>query len=225
MVRVSGLAIAYNPSSPTLLNATHLAVVSDNLEPVVSLLDCLTKPRCRLEVLPHGGEGIKARYATPSVAGSETERVSGLTRTESLIVAAYMSRDPPPKAKELASRLGVSVRTVYKAIYKYRRICRELGIEPLAVFRQRGGRSRRRLEEATAGEVRRWLNEVLGEPSSRALLSEIQALRMSVESLTESINKLIRLLESQKPPVEEDQLEVPSFIKDNPWLDVLRSRH
>ncbi|MEM3944531.1 MAG: hypothetical protein QXJ59_10645 [Thermofilaceae archaeon] len=37
-------------------------------------------------------------------------------------MARYSSRYPPPKAKELASELGVSIKTVYKALYKYRKL-------------------------------------------------------------------------------------------------------
>ncbi|RLF06768.1 MAG: hypothetical protein DRK00_00615 [Thermoprotei archaeon] len=156
---------------------------------------------------------------------SGVEGMSGLTKTESLIVAAYMSRNPPPKAKELASQLGVSVRTVYKALYKYRKLCRELGIEPLTVSRRRSARSISQLEEVVAEEVRRWLSEVLSGPSPSALLSELSALRRSIEKLNESIDKLIKLLEA--PNVrnsEEDQLGLPSFVRDNPWLEVLRSK-
>lgn len=158
------------------------------------------------------------------MAGSGGEGVSGLTRTESLIVAAYMSRDPPPKAKELASQLGVSVRTVYKALYKYRKLCRELGIKPPAAYKRRSSGSGSQLEEVVAEEVRRWLGEVLGGPSPSALLSELRALRRSVERLNESINRLIMLLESQSLRGGDDQLDLPSFVKGNPWLEVLRSR-
>ncbi|RLF06767.1 MAG: hypothetical protein DRK00_00610 [Thermoprotei archaeon] len=43
MMRVSGLAIAYNPSSPLVLSCAHLVIISETLRPVVALLDKLTR--------------------------------------------------------------------------------------------------------------------------------------------------------------------------------------
>jgi len=43
MMRVSGLAIAYNPSSPLVLSCAHLTIVSETLKPVADLLERLTR--------------------------------------------------------------------------------------------------------------------------------------------------------------------------------------
>ena len=51
--------------------------------------------------------------------------LSALTETERKIIEEYLRTRAPPK--EISKKLGVSVRTVYKALYKYRKILREEG--------------------------------------------------------------------------------------------------
>ena len=66
----------------------------------------------------------------------QEEILLALTETERRIVEAYLQRRG--RAKDLAKLLGVSERTVYKALYKYRKLARERGIDPSA-FYLRGG--------------------------------------------------------------------------------------
>jgi len=56
------------------------------------------------------------------------EVLKRLTDTEKKIVMTYAERGG--SAKELAVVLGVSERTVYKALYKYRKIAKTMGIDP-----------------------------------------------------------------------------------------------
>uniref|UniRef100_A0A7J3X7W7 RNA polymerase sigma factor 70 region 4 type 2 domain-containing protein n=1 Tax=Thermofilum pendens TaxID=2269 RepID=A0A7J3X7W7_THEPE len=66
----------------------------------------------------------------------DEELLSDLTDTERRIVEAYLRYGG--RAKDIASLLGVSERTVYKALYKYRKLAREKGLDASA-FYLRGG--------------------------------------------------------------------------------------
>ncbi len=63
----------------------------------------------------------------------EIEKIlSGLTDTERRIVEYFLRNGG--SAKDIASALNVSERTVYKALYKYRKLARENGIDPSAFY-------------------------------------------------------------------------------------------
>lgn len=66
----------------------------------------------------------------------QEEILSSLTETERRIVTTYLQQRG--KARDIAHALGVSERTVYKALYKYRKLARERGVDPSA-FYLRGG--------------------------------------------------------------------------------------
>lgn len=67
------------------------------------------------------------------------EILSALTETERKIVDAYLKHRG--KARDLARMLGVSERTVYKALYKYRKLAKEHGVDPSAFYLRGGGPS------------------------------------------------------------------------------------
>jgi len=133
--------------------------------------------------------------------------VEGLTRTESLIVEKYLSRTPPPKAKELAAELGVSVKTVYKALYKYRKLYGQLlpEADPRSSTAAQAGVSVDRIEE---------------------LIEVLRGLKLSIDRLNESICRLLEELGGRAgvgatAQMESCALELPSFVKDNPWLKLI----
>ncbi|RLE71177.1 MAG: hypothetical protein DRJ43_00260 [Thermoprotei archaeon] len=169
--------------------------------------------------------------------------LDGLTRTERRIIAAFLSESPPPKAKEVARQLGVSVRTVYKALYKYRKLCRERGVEPPIPY-LRGGSRRSgveaivedvvrgllpQLREVVAEEVRRWLVNTVScppgtdgsQPEVETLLVALRDLQRSIEKLNNSINRLIDSLPRTSENLSTSNCvgeELPSFIVENPWI-------
>ena len=131
--------------------------------------------------------------------------MEGLTRTESAIVAKYLSRNPPPRAKELALELGVSVKTVYKALYKYRRLY-GLSSAPAS-------------QEVPNGKT-------LGREISdlEPLLDALLELKESIDRLNENICKLLHAVTRPSAGELEDLQELPSFVKDNPWLHLISAR-
>ncbi|MEM0042788.1 MAG: hypothetical protein QXP94_04210 [Thermofilaceae archaeon] len=134
--------------------------------------------------------------------------MEGLTRTESLIVARYSSRYPPPKAKELASELGVSIKTVYKALYKYRKLYGRLPSSTEDPSTSGGRASVKTMEDA------------------EALLEAIYELKASIDRLNETLNRLLATLSSAGTAQwdHEGFTELPSFVKDNPWLQIIGDR-
>jgi len=184
--------------------------------------------------------------------------LAGLTATERRIVQEYLQGSEP---KEISEKLGVSVRTVYKALYKYRRNLREMGLEEVA--EKLKVRSRRMLRRAKAnsaasegcsgggGSLEGALAKVLLEALSgylsarphgeggldgrelyallRELNENIAMLRGAVARLSEEIAMLRGCLTSASAPPEsgaraERSSGVPSYLLDNPWVEVLRMR-
>jgi len=66
----------------------------------------------------------------------DEELLRGLTDTERRIVEAYLKHGG--RAKDIAGLLGVSERTVYKALYKYRKLARERGLDASAFYLRNG---------------------------------------------------------------------------------------
>ena len=62
----------------------------------------------------------------------DEELLSSLTDTERRIVEAYLKYGG--RARDIASLLSVSERTVYKALYKYRKMARERGLDASAFY-------------------------------------------------------------------------------------------
>lgn len=121
------------------------------------------------------------------------------------MVERYLSRSPPPKAKELASELGVSVRTVYKALYKYRKL--------------RGhGSIRNGSPPPSSNSLDTYLS------NADILLEAIYELKASIDRLNESISKLVAVMSSADLNERGQQypFELPSFVKDNPWLRLIK---
>lgn len=123
-------------------------------------------------------------------------------------MSKYLSKHPPPKARELASELGVSIKTVYKALYKYRRLY---------------GRSLSSTEDPSSGS-----SEVLVKVAEEAdaLLEAMYELKMSIDRLNETLNRLLTVLPSASMVQQDSRefVELPHFVKDNPWLRIIVNR-
>jgi uncharacterized coiled-coil protein SlyX len=129
--------------------------------------------------------------------------VERLTKTESIIIAEYLSRSPPPRAKDLAAELGVSIKTVYKALYKYRKL---KGLQNLASATT---------QEATSEP---------GDHDEKSLIEAIYELKHSVDRLNEHLRILIELLSKREVSMIRDvnvSDNLPQFVKDNPWLEIV----
>lgn len=130
--------------------------------------------------------------------------MDGLTQTERIIVAEYISRVPPPKAKELAAELGVSVKTVYKALYKYRKMKKD---DPRANTDLKSFYSR---EEENI--------------QMKEILQALYTLKLSIDQLNNTLKNLINVisdLQQEKETLMSSKNILPSFVEDNPWLEVV----
>ena len=162
-----------------------------------------------------------------------------LTKTEREILAYYFENGGT--AKEIAGRLGVAPRTVYKAHYKYKKNLKRLGIDPSEVYGRRCARAERRATAVPIEELKRAVREVLEElvgfkrPLSvpdealELLISRVGELSESLEILSKSIDRLASALSKIDVPRElelpsGESSELPSFVSGNPWLGVLMSR-
>ncbi|QOJ79659.1 helix-turn-helix domain-containing protein [Infirmifilum lucidum] len=126
----------------------------------------------------------------------EFEKIlSELTDTERRIVEYFLRNGG--SAKDIASALNVSERTVYKALYKYRKLARENGIDPSA-FYLRGtlqpaslppirepvvapDHTRRDLIDRIKKEVLKEITEVLERSVREAVLSAFEELFIASE--------------------------------------------
>lgn len=126
-----------------------------------------------------------------------------LTKTESIIVAEYLSRNPPPRAKDLAAELGVSIKTVYKALYKYRKL--------------------KGLQNVTSGMAHEVASDA-DDHEGKSLIEAVYELKHSIDRLNELLSVLIELLSKNELNVVRgvNSLEnLPQFVKDNPWLEIV----
>ncbi len=131
-----------------------------------------------------------------------------LTETEKRIIE-FLEKHPGASAKEVAERLGVSVKTVYKAKWKA------------------GASGKRRAPEDLAAEIAEAVADILEErlSSMLQLLAEAVAERVKAEVVRE----ISALLEARPQPAPAraaapPESDLPDFVRDNPWLEVLSSR-
>ncbi|HDJ89485.1 MAG TPA: HTH domain-containing protein [Thermoprotei archaeon] len=190
--------------------------------------------------------------------------LDSLTSTERRIVEEYL-KNKEISPKELAIKLNVSIRTVYKALYKYRRELRRIGNieEAERLKRKRGRRPKKIVNDASftssSGE---YISDSLSNVASKAIydaiyhyilsmlkegvfkidINEINLLVNSINELRKSIVELnqniIYLIENKDKIIVTNKIkiknnideknsneELPSFLIDNPWIEVLKERN
>ncbi|ABL78113.1 helix-turn-helix transcriptional regulator [Thermofilum pendens] len=122
--------------------------------------------------------------------------LSNLTDTERRIVEVYMQRGG--SAKEIASLLNVSERTVYKALYKYRKLALEQGIDPSNFY------LRKTIAGTAAKPVQQGVPSELLESIKQELVSELaKIVEESVQrALKSMLEDLVVPRQDQRAPVE-----------------------
>lgn len=191
------------------------------------------------------------------------EALSELTETERRIVIYYLETRLQPK--QLAESLNVSVRTVYKALYKYRKALKKRGIDPSELYLLKKPAKQDSIlqttdKEATAVDlekIRSMVREIVEEhlaklgileneksnnigkgspdPNEKVYLSKIDEVIYLLREINRNIQELQRELSRASTPIRTERLkrivsvrdgrvELPSFVENNPWLEVLSLR-
>lgn len=186
--------------------------------------------------------------------------LSGLTATERRVVEYYSERGG--KAKDIAMALGISERTVYKALYKYRKLLRERGYDVSGLYLRRQIQQppvapkniteelakviKHSLIPVIIEEVRKAVSAELkrimlaGSPSEEAddagrLARSMERLNTSINRLNENIVKLSNIIREHDSRgagegvlfsggENDSEAQLPSYVVDNPWMEVLRFR-
>ncbi|OYT32287.1 MAG: hypothetical protein B6U94_00420 [Thermofilum sp. ex4484_79] len=206
-----------------------------------------------------------------SIAEHEREVLSEMTKTEQRIISYYLENGG--SAKSIAKALGVSERTVYKALYLFRRKLRERGIDTSKLYLRSTTEARsihpnkselrcegKDLEEIISKrilpiileQVRMVLHEELRKifakkkmltdksgfkinfekVNEESLLSALSSLNRSIQELNRNILHLVSLLDKNDFLSEDNEIgtaptakALPSFIRGNPWMEVLRTKN
>lgn len=158
--------------------------------------------------------------------------MEGLTFTERKIMEEYLRGLKP---KEIATRLKVSIKTVYKAVWKYRKNFR-------ALHRERDlDRGRYPVNNIAATAiamemVAHGLRKVLEYSNMDKFDEVIILLRRIDDKLAKISDNLSQLLSTisggtpitvkptESPTTDNIESKLPDFLRDNPWLEVLRTR-
>ncbi len=164
-----------------------------------------------------------------------------LTLTERRVVEYFAEHGG--SAKEIAEALNISERTVYKALYKYRRVASKLGLDASNFsFRRRvasvpspslatQGRS------VTADKYQGYVSES-NKPSvnnieCKEIVSLLRRILVELERVNNNLEKIASSNRGLRKPLGESVVEtpstggeegLPSFASNNPWLRVLSGR-
>ncbi len=173
---------------------------------------------------------------------------SKLSKTEELAAKLYFNEGLKPK--EIAQKLGISVNTVYKAISKYRAFAKNvdqesngdqainnaLGKDNMDVLFPENYVFNVKLSIITTQPLSLKNNEPPEGMYQGELINEIRALRELVSKLVEKVEELERRSicvhgstddydHSNKGNTTQSDHSVPDFLRDNPWVDVIKSIH
>jgi len=150
-----------------------------------------------------------------------------LTPTERRVVEYFASNGG--SAREIAGALGISERTVYKALYRYRRIAESLGYDASEFYFRRKGSMP--AAARAVGAARHGGGSSCGEEVVRLLrriLSELEEINAKLDALSGSGPRVGPV---ERPRVAAEVEEggrggegLPSFASGNPWLRVLSDR-
>lgn len=213
----------------------------------------------------------------------ESKALEGLTLTERKVISEFSKGLRP---KEIATKLNISVRTVYKALYKYRKNLKKLGlvseVEKYRIKRVKSSKVIQNENSISRSEVSNIVKEANIPTSSvsdytqnlqfqttqlqnllaqilggmvwysflqngnntntmfREMISVLKQLVQVLESIDEKLARLVNNIyrinesllkgnamltsEEEKSNTFESNETLPSFLLDNPWIEVLRMR-
>jgi len=176
-----------------------------------------------------------------------------LTDTEKAIVKEYLNGLSP---REIAEKLKVSIKTVYKALSKYRKLQREKGLRtqtqvaatstPSTVTAE-ASISEEALLKVLAKILAEAFKEIQTKPSITvekptaqpanaellsALIKEIANLAEQIKELNKNLRSLRYMIKISELPTREEivasytpeEETLPSYLRENPWIEVLRKR-
>jgi transposase len=151
------------------------------------------------------------------------EIISNLTDTEKRIIETYIQKGG--SAKEIASMLNVSERTVYKALYKYRKAALEMGIDPSNFYLRKTVVSSAPQKQSISPDVIEEMKEQLLVEITRIIEESIQKSLRGVleEFLSEQKASLsLRKDEPKNMALQESQLEYV-FLRLSETLEKLNA--
>jgi len=172
---------------------------------------------------------------------------SKLTKTEELAAKLYFNDGLKPK--EIAQKLGISVNTVYKAISKYRAFTMKNGEQTVSQMYNDYGTTNPKAEDNSYSSNSDYGNYIFNvklsiitnyAPDSSLnnysdliyqgeLMKELKALKELISKLIDKVEELERRSNincqnniQTRDEQSDNEYLVPDFIRDNPWVDVLR---
>jgi len=141
--------------------------------------------------------------------------MSKLTRTEEMAAELYFEQGLKPK--EIASKLGISVNTVYKAISKYRNHRRN------NVDHEDNSTNDQQTYVVKLTFTVGGVNYSSPINDYREFMEEVKALKEMLVELTNELRRSrIQCMSSDAAQRDE---AAPDFIRENVWVDVIRSRY
>ena len=160
-----------------------------------------------------------------------------LSRTEVTVGELYFKQGLKPR--EIAQRLGISINTVYKAISKYKSAMANNGGE--AEDLRQGNTHIQQWPTQTAPMVNvvftfsvaipqsqhvdympQYLNKI--EPMLKELIDEVRLIKSELREVKELMSKAPLNAGKNMIEVLEQPPGLPSFVRDNIWVDIIRSR-
>ncbi|GGP20261.1 hypothetical protein GCM10007981_07620 [Thermocladium modestius] len=164
-----------------------------------------------------------------------------LSKTELTVGDMYFKQGMKPR--EIAERLGISVNTVYKAISKYKAVHGEQQAEPETQVEQR-------VPSVNADDVKPahytitftistqyqpQLHMIQEKCDDQLQVELLLKLASSLDALSSKVSELERKImdvisqrgtgDGVSQAVGIDSTSAPDFVRDNVWVDVIRSKH
>ncbi|WP_291767207.1 helix-turn-helix domain-containing protein [Caldivirga sp. UBA161] len=168
-----------------------------------------------------------------------------LTKTELAVGDLYYRQGLKPR--EIAQRLGISINTVYKALSKYRAYSRD-NVSNVEKVQESTKSSDANAQPPAAALINLSFTVSINQPPSasnlelssvsevlNSLMSEIKLIKDNYAQLINAIMDLKKLITSintyncsngydGESDGGQQGLNLPSFVKDNVWVDIIRSK-
>mgnify|MGYP001626345354 CR=1 FL=1 len=180
---------------------------------------------------------IKPR-AQPVIGGMQYK----LSRTEMMVGEMYFRQGMKPR--DIADKLGISVNTVYKAISKYKAVYGDKWVEEQEEPASPASSTvNEQISESKPPLTITFTVTTQYSPSPQVIQEKcddqlqvelLLKMAASINELFLKINELSRKIEQiMQQPIKKEQEPIsstvsgdaPEFIRDNVWIDVIRSKH